>query len=208
MFGFPTQVRYLYLHRPSSSYPWPPNSSINRDASLAITQFAPNSEVVRDGKVYTVGGIGAFTPTGGKNRPATIPDALGNRRDVYMCRACSLLEDINPEVLERLTCPSCGATSPEFSPVQLREPLGYISTESRDFDGNFTWTSRSGSARATADFKSLSAQTSNSGIKVFSGLGERFSINDNSGGYYASVDQTPTGMAQWKSEKNVRMNLQ
>ena len=69
MFGFPTRVRYLHLTRPFQAYPWPPPRVIDRDLAMAVSQFAPLSEVVRDGQVYPVVGVAAFRPTKPKPRP-------------------------------------------------------------------------------------------------------------------------------------------
>jgi len=43
MFGFPSQIRYLYLNRPNQSYPWPPRGAIDRDLSMAVSSFAQRS---------------------------------------------------------------------------------------------------------------------------------------------------------------------
>jgi hypothetical protein len=47
-FGFPTSVRYLYPRMPMRSQPWPPEGAIDRDMRLAISEFAPGNEIVRD----------------------------------------------------------------------------------------------------------------------------------------------------------------
>ncbi len=73
MFGFPTSARYLHLSRPSKAYPWPPMRVIDRDLSMAVGQFAPLSEVVRDGEVHPVVGVAAFRPAGGKALPEDEP---------------------------------------------------------------------------------------------------------------------------------------
>ncbi len=184
MFGFPTQVRYLYLREPRSSYPWPPQNVVDREASLAITQFAPQSEIVRDGSVFRVGGIGSFSPTAGNRPPVPAQDPLGPRRSVYSCRACSYLDDAPDSDPERLTCPSCGADDDSFSLIELRQPRGYVAVEERDFDGNFAWVSRNGTSRAQGSFSDLERHHAG-GIAARSGPGERFAINDNNGAFFA-----------------------
>jgi hypothetical protein len=47
MFGFPTQVRLLYQEVPKSL---PPEREIDRTLDLAISQFAPGSQTVKDKK--------------------------------------------------------------------------------------------------------------------------------------------------------------
>lgn len=178
MFGFPTSVRYLYLNRPAWSYPWPPKGVIDRDLSMAVSAFAPLSEVVRDGKVYPVVGITEFKPAGAA-APQPVPDPLGNANALYICRTCSYLGD------ERAgdgsdTCPRCGAGPAYFNNVPLREPLGFRSGRPTDFDGNFSWSPRAMAARAMADSKKL-AESAVGRAQVLAGPAKRYVINDNGG---------------------------
>ena len=59
MFGFPTRVRYLFHKFPGRAYPWPPAGVIDRQLSIAVSQFAPGGEVVKDKAVHTAIGVGA-----------------------------------------------------------------------------------------------------------------------------------------------------
>jgi hypothetical protein len=56
MFGFPTRMRLLY-HAPPSSRDWPPDDKIDRELSIAISQFAPGSETVKEDAVFTAAGV-------------------------------------------------------------------------------------------------------------------------------------------------------
>src|SRR5439155_11597479 len=118
MFGFPTDVRYLHLSRPQAAYPWPPAGVIDRDIAMAVSQFAPLSEVVRDGRVHPVVGIAAFIPT--RPRPRPEDDALGIQRVVSVCRSCSFVEeppgqDDGPDG----PCPRCGAAPGTYQTIQV-----------------------------------------------------------------------------------------
>src|SRR5437667_8604145 len=54
MFGFPTRVRTLYTRWPNSAYQWPPETgTVDRDLDIAISQFAPGSQIVKDKAVHT-----------------------------------------------------------------------------------------------------------------------------------------------------------
>ena len=53
MFGFPTRVRYLYHKRPMAGGEWPPEEVVDRPLDLAISQFAPGSETVKEGLIRT-----------------------------------------------------------------------------------------------------------------------------------------------------------
>ncbi|WP_063777648.1 DEAD/DEAH box helicase [Amycolatopsis sp. MJM2582] len=195
MFGFPTSVRYLYLRRPNSSYPWPPPMTIDRDLAMAVSQFAPMSEVVRDGRVYTSVGIAAFEGIGRPPRLST-DDPLGVSRDIYLCRLCSFLSSDN---LGDITiCPQCDS-SDAFARFTLREPLGFrAGARPRDFDGNFSWSPRAMAARARADLSALSHE-SYGAATAYSGPGQRYVINDNGGQLFRFRPAAPpqTGRAAW-----------
>jgi hypothetical protein len=54
MFGFPTRTRFLFHEQPRGL---PPESGIDRDLDIAISQFAPGAETVKDGVVQTAVGV-------------------------------------------------------------------------------------------------------------------------------------------------------
>lgn len=193
MFGFPTSVRYLYLKRPQRSYPWPPPGAIDRDLSMAVSQFAPMSESVRDGTVYPVVGITAFKPSG--SRPQPVPEPLGPESLLSVCRACSYLGEHEVDGQSTNTCPRCGAGPTFYSSVPMREPLGFRSARGTDFDGNFSWSPRAMAARAMTDMEALTRQTPGQAI-FLAGPGSRYVINDNGGQCFALRPAAPGG-AEW-----------
>ncbi|HJP78059.1 MAG TPA: DEAD/DEAH box helicase [Pseudonocardiaceae bacterium] len=195
MFGFPTSVRYLYLRRPDSSYPWPPPMTIDRDLAMAVSQFAPMSEIVRDGRVYTSVGVAAFE---GMGRPPRLSadDPLGVSRDIYLCRLCSFLSSDN--LGDVTICPQCGCPD-AFGQFTLREPLGFrAGARPRDFDGNFSWSPRAMAARALADLSAL-RDDSHGAATTYSGPGERYVINDNGGRLFRfrPAAPPPAGAPSW-----------
>ncbi|WP_336705559.1 DEAD/DEAH box helicase [Micrococcus terreus] len=179
MFGFPSKVRNLFLQKPSSSFPWPPDNVIDRDAAMAVSQFAPGSELVRDGRIYPVVGVTSYRPGGGS--VITEEEPLGEERLVDICRRCAFVEK-KPSGAESVDtpCPQCGAGYESFGTVDLREPQGYRAGKPRDFDGNFSWSPRSTSTRAVADLNSLTAVRV-AAMAAYSGPADRYVINDNSG---------------------------
>lgn len=179
MFGFPSKVRNLFLSRPSRSYPWPPAGIIDRDTAMAVSQFAPGAEVVRDGQVFPVVGIASFRPGG--MYAISEPEPLGTARPIDICRRCSyILEVPLGRGSESGPCPRCSAEPGVFQTVDFREPLGYRAGKARDFDGNFSWSARAMAARALADWDKL-APWEQDNMVVRSGPGRRFVVNDNSG---------------------------
>jgi hypothetical protein len=62
MFGFPTRVRLLFHERPSRA-DWPPEDGVvDRDLDMAISQFSPGSETVKDGLIHTSIGVVHYLP--------------------------------------------------------------------------------------------------------------------------------------------------
>lgn len=179
MFGFPSKVRNLYLRKPNSSFPWPPDNVIDRDAAMAASQFAPGSELVRDGEIYSVIGVSSFSPA--DRSVVTDPNPLGEPHLLDICRRCSFVEEkLSGASLTDKPCPRCGAEPGIFSTVDLREPKGYRADKPRDFDGNFSWSPRSTASRAMADFSKLQ-HLDFAGSIAYAGRGKRYVINDNSG---------------------------
>ncbi|MFF4453230.1 DEAD/DEAH box helicase [Streptomyces goshikiensis] len=178
MFGFPTRVRQLYLDIPQKRFPWPPGNTIDRDIAMSVSQFAPGSEVVKDGKVYIVTGITDFEPTPRGVKP--IAEPLEHPRSVGLCRVCNHVAE-TPSSSEG-TCPTCQAD--DYDIVDLREPAGFRAGPPRDFDGVFAWTPNTVSSRAAADLSALRF-TSWEEAHVYSGPGKRYVINDNDGDLFS-----------------------
>jgi len=75
MFGFPTRVRNLFHDRPGGTYEWPPEGVVDRELNIAISQFAPGSETVKDGLIHTSIGVVDYLPQ--RNRAIEQPNPLG-----------------------------------------------------------------------------------------------------------------------------------
>ena len=141
LYGFPTQVRYLFLDAPRNSESWPPAGALDRDLRLAITEYAPGNEVVREKLVHTSIGLVGFRPTG--FRPEPLPP-LGAESDMGICEDCS---GIDPEASG--TCPDCGSTNQRTE--RLSRPPGFrTSWAARDrepYEGSVERLSRSSSPK-------------------------------------------------------------
>jgi Lhr-like helicase len=198
MFGFPTSARYLYTRRPSDSYPWPPGGVVDRSLDIAISQFAPGAETVKDGQVHTATGVVAFEPTG--RMPRAVDEPLGSAHFIGICRACGHLADQvqAPQAQEEdstpLPCRACGATDGSYREIELREPAGFFcGGRARDFDGNFAWRARSLAPRTAADLECAAPQRiSEPGLVVHAGKGRRYAVNDNGGRLFEFVKIRPT----------------
>jgi hypothetical protein len=178
MFGFPTRVRYLFHGPPGSGYPWPPDATIDRELEIAISQFAPGAEVVKDKAIHVAVGLAAWEPATPQPRP--VPDPLGPREVVDYCRQCLYLRPAEANEPEPDICPACGRPEPAFARIELAEPLGFRSDwRPQDYDGEFEWIPGSGAARLSPREPEAQQRIENVDVEV--GRGKLYVVNDNGG---------------------------
>jgi ATP-dependent helicase YprA (DUF1998 family) len=147
MYGMPTRQRFLYVDRPTD-LGRTDEVAIDRDAEIAISEFAPGGSLVWDGRRYTPTGVVEYEP-GTAGRPSPVANPLGQRTPVGICAACWNVElSPNPNTV---ACPECGA--PEWHLTDMAEPLGYRTPyfEAPDYDGNDPWTGGAGMPRMAVD---------------------------------------------------------
>ena len=175
MFGFPTRVRYLFHDRPGAAYEWPPDGIVDRELDIAISQFAPSSETVKDGLIHTAVGVVDYQPQG--NAVVEQPNPLGPPLPIGLCRRCQAVDGSqNPAQ----TCPVCGAAPPDYEQVVLSQPRGFRTWfgGSRDFDGVFEWTARASRPKVGVMPIGL---TPVANFEIWSGQDTVYVINDNDG---------------------------
>lgn len=128
MFGFPTKTRNLIKKSEFRVY-GRDEDEIDRDLDIAISQFAPGSEVVKDKMVYT--SIGLVNPlTNGEDSP------LGEPQNIGLCARCGSLDTMGEE---KLTCPVCGSQE-DYRTITVSEPMDFQAAPyERPFDGRFEW---------------------------------------------------------------------
>lgn len=179
MFGFPTRVRDMFLWRPHRPYPWPPRGTVDRQLELAVIDFAPGSETVRDKQVHTAVGLAAYRPAGS----SVIAGApLGRSHRITLCRRCGTVR--RRDVDSPAACDECSAGAPDFGAFALAEPDGFRSAyRSFDFEGSFTASARATTPRISPDLSSMSA-VEVAETRALSGRGDVFVINDNAGRLY------------------------
>jgi hypothetical protein len=142
MFGYPTRTRYLFHDHPARAHPWPPDDVVDRELDIAVSQFAPAAETVKDGLIHTAVGVVDYRPQG--NRPREVPGPLGPPIAVGVCAVCQAIDGTQPPAA---SCPVCQATpqqNPGYRVTTLSQPAGFRTWygRSRDFDGTFEWTPR------------------------------------------------------------------
>jgi len=178
MFGFPTRTRYLFHDRPRRAYPWPPDDVVDRELDIAISQFAPGAETVKDGLIHTAVGVVDYRPQG--NRPQEAPDPLGPPIPVGVCSACQAVDGNQPPAP---SCPVCGATAqqdPGYRVTNISQPAGFRTWygRSRDFDGTFEWTPRASRPKMGV---ALLQATPRANFEVWADQETVYVINDNDG---------------------------
>jgi DEAD/DEAH box helicase domain-containing protein len=149
MFGFPTGTRYLYHERPKVDHSrgWPPRGVVDRELEVAISQFSPGAQTVKDDKLLT--SIGIIDPRPQPNGQVYYePDPLRDFQRVGICRQCQALE---PHPTEQGSCPYCGATRGDagFRVINISQPPGFATWWQIDaeYNGAFEFTPRALKAR-------------------------------------------------------------
>lgn len=125
MFGFPTMIRALYSDPPTGLLDDSDCQVSTRPLGIAISQFAPGSEILRDSQIHVC--YGFYTPdfsTGGRRVGCKSKNPFKAPRVLIRCSGCTHLEppsgDESPTI-----CPVC--SSPR-SLMKLYEPLGFRTT--------------------------------------------------------------------------------
>ena len=142
MFGFPTRVRLLYHDRPRRPHPWPPEEVIDRELDIAISQFGPGAETVKDGLIHTSIGVVDYRPQG--NSIVEGPGPLGPAITIGLCASCQAVDGSQPPSASCVVCGATPAQNPGYRVIDLAQPAGFRTWygNGRDFDGAFEWTPR------------------------------------------------------------------
>lgn len=182
MFGFPTRVRYLYHEFPrTNAGEWPPKTGVvDRELEIAISQFAPGAQTVKDDMLLTA--VGIINPMPSGNRVTFQPNPLEQVIHVGVCRQCQALVE-NP--LEEGDCPYCSAPRDEdgYRTVDISEPPGFNTWWSinAEYNGAFEFTPRALRARLGTPSEENSFETrENFNIRCIS-QASVYRINDNNG---------------------------
>ncbi len=180
MFGFPTRVRLLFHEFPKANRGgWPPERGVvDREIDIAISQFAPGAQTVKDDELHTAVGVVDFRPAGGTVIAA--PGPLAATVSVGVCRQCQALVEAP---LATGGCPFCSAARGDNgyrSPVELSEPPGFHTwfAIKAEFSGGFEFTPRALRARMSA---MLNNPTKRQNFVVDAGQARIYRVNDNDG---------------------------
>jgi len=178
MFGFPTRMRNLYQRRPQSL----PSQEgvIDREIDLAIGEFAPGSEIVKDKTVFTSVGLVHYQWDKGRIMAA---DGKGVERRLGHCAACGALKFTGQGIPSQPCeiCEICG--SDDYSVITTWQPLGFTTEpyQERDYNGNFDWVPRALRARLGSDHIPGLELLDGANIRWLANDQDVTSLNDNDG---------------------------
>jgi DEAD/DEAH box helicase domain-containing protein len=127
MFGFPTRIRALYGQAPIRLDDDEESQVADRSLSLAISNFSPGAEILKDKRVHVCAGFAAWEYPG---RVAVPSDPLGAPLSISQCPSCysvAVSEGGDPR-----PCPVCQTITRTFT---LYQPRGFRTTyRPRDFE--------------------------------------------------------------------------
>jgi hypothetical protein len=124
MFGFPTRERKLH-----TSSPWRRDARepLSRDMDIAISEFAPGSELVKDKAQHIVVGLADYD-----SRNNSLANPEGQLAHAAVCASCAAahLGSFSDH------CSVCGASDDQFRVMDVAQPLGFrTSYWPRDYNG-------------------------------------------------------------------------
>jgi DEAD/DEAH box helicase domain-containing protein len=173
MFGFPSRVRNLYGKPLDSKSSDDDGLIADRSLDMAVRNYAPGSQVVRDQEVHTATGFAAYQKSRGRLRAV---EPLGEAFAINRCRQCAWT---HVGALAVDLCPTCGGQLHKFT---MHEPLGFRTTyEAKPF--------RTLAVRKhSTGFPSFSPvglpahrfETGNSSVEIFE-QSQLLQVNDNRG---------------------------
>ena len=164
MFGFPTRTRLLYHEKPKSR-PWPPKSgTVDRDIEVAISEFAPGSETVKDKRIHTSIGIVSYWPSW--DEYAISEDGRAHPLTIGFCENCKSIFADEDSVKDGF-CQTCSSED-KFTTVKSFEPMGFRTDfQPTDAAEYFEWRPRATYPRLPSDID----------IKLKTGINFDYGIN-------------------------------
>jgi DEAD/DEAH box helicase domain-containing protein len=152
MFGFPTRVRILHTSWPFSARRLLEGGAVDRDLDIAISQFAPGSQTVKDKAVHTAIGVVDLFPQGGGGVGIDAGFYPALNKPSYKIGLCAVCRAVIPQTSLSNTvresdpihieiCPVCGNT--DLRIVDAREPRDFFTDQNpQDYEGQFEWQPR------------------------------------------------------------------
>lgn len=178
MYGMPTRVRALYYDRPGQEDR--AFRSIDRDLDLAVSEFCPGAERIKDKRMLKPNGLIGEIFGAGFKKWASGP-AVPYRRFHLFCPSCHRLEELSEERAGD-TCDDCGA--PNVSCQEVVAPAAFRTDGKTDHDAPEGDTSgKSGRAivaASTTPERGIDTMVGNAALS-FTSRGRVFRVNNNRG---------------------------
>jgi DEAD/DEAH box helicase/Helicase conserved C-terminal domain len=177
MFGFPTRERTLYQAPPMGREP---GGTVSRQLDIAISEFAPGSEIVKDKAVYTPVGLVAYTRRGPRWVP--VADPRGPITTVGLCRACGAVDpDGRPD--RCAACDTAAADDGLYRIVKVCQPEGFRTSykEPADYEGTYEFMPRAGHARLSLKDHSALNHAQPNALDLRYGKADVLVVNDSAG---------------------------
>jgi ATP-dependent helicase YprA (DUF1998 family) len=178
MYGMPTQSRSLF-------YEGSKKKTIDRNALVAISEYAPGSQIVQDKKIHTVIGAVNYHRTPGK--AIEIPEPLGdldNLTVIGLCGNCLSIDEKRPEQRLNPRCSKCEQHD-SYRIMSIVFPQGYRTDfKPIPYEQVDQSTSRGQQPRIHTQKDVREKMPNNFNLCVRSANAELIAINDNSGDYY------------------------
>jgi len=209
MFGFPTRARLLHHEFRNNRLGMKKlkSGTIDRDLEIAISDYSPGSEIIKDKGKHRVVGLAHYWIKGNQIEADSNP--LGRIREIAFCSNCHiLLED--PKL--HTFCPSCEEEVSEtigapFRKLRIAEPLGFRTAwETEDFNEQFEWTSRGAIPKLAQDGSNIEEAQEYGNTIYWTQEGNIYTINDNFGQLF-TYQKCKDDYEGWIEKKEVeRMN--
>ncbi|UOQ88047.1 DEAD/DEAH box helicase [Agromyces endophyticus] len=197
MFGFPSRVRQLFHEKVRDRRQADSAVVSDRPLNVAISNYAPGAEVIRDGQVHLAVGFAAYEYHG---RFSQAIEPMGAPISLSLCSECGRTS-LDPHVA---ACLECGSS---VKSVQLYEPKGFrTSYRDRPFRGTTPATSgRSAPVFTPVGSPSRTHDLQNARVELYE-QSRVVEYNDNSGRGFDLVrlnDQSvvavnPNYRGEWK----------
>lgn len=188
MFGFPSKVRSLFGRRVRSASDLDAAAISDRSLDMAISAYAPGSQVVRDGWIHTATGFAAYEIKGQRVQPK---DPLGEGRQIGRCDRCTACV-VDPSTQ---FCPVCQAVLPTMT---LYQPRGFRTDYSpRPYDDQQESPSSAGMAQLSVAAQADRQHTVGATNLELYNQAQVVSVNDNNGRGFRLVrrhDETVTAV--------------
>jgi DEAD/DEAH box helicase domain-containing protein len=180
MFGFPTRVRSLWDAPIRNRRDMENRIVSDRSLGMAVSSFAPEAQVVKDGLVHKVAGFAAYLP---KGKLIEAVEPLGKAYNIGRCPKCARTELGSATV--------CGACHETLELIELYEPRGFRTDyRARPFDDDLDVLRGAGNPALTLSVSPTEhAELGQVDLDLYS-QSRLVSINDNLGRGYNLMPQS------------------